>query len=111
MVRRPRREVKGPRLDGARALDRFLRARDVSVPAFCEQHGLDRMQVQRLLSGAAKRPDLGVLLNIEKATGGAVVVASWNPETARADYPGEVVPTPPPSGSLPASANPTGTEG
>ena len=111
MVRRPRRRVEGPRLDGARALDRFLRARDVSVPAFCEEHNLDRMQVQRLLSGAAKRPDVGVLLHIEKATDGAVAVASWDPDTLRDDEPGEVVPVADDTASSLPRDDGTGTDG
>ena len=90
MVRRPRRLVHGPRFDGARALDRFLRDNDLSVPSFCEAHGFERLPVERLISGDAKRPAIGLLLRLQEVTGGAVAVDAWAPESRREDQPDEV---------------------
>lgn len=80
-----RRRVRGQRSDGARALDGYLLECGVSVPAFCESFGLDRIAVQRAMSGDAKRVSLDLAFAIQSATGGAVPAESWRAVTVRPD--------------------------
>lgn len=76
--------------DGGRELRSFLTEHKVSVPDFCEQHGLDRIQVQRVLNGERwKRVSVDFAHSIEKATDGVVPYTSFLPSTAIA--PPEVV--------------------
>jgi hypothetical protein len=70
---------------GARALVAYLRAKGLSISAFCEQNGLDRIQVQRAIKGARHRYSVDFALSVERATGGRVRVAQWSSETARAE--------------------------
>lgn len=93
MNRTPRREIFGPRFDGARALDRILRKSGESCLAFCGAHGIDRWILDRLMNGRAKRaPDADLVMAIQKATKGRVHLAMWALSTLRLDRPGEVVP-------------------
>lgn len=92
MLRRPpRRRVIGPRFDGARALDVFLRERQRTVPDFCESERLDRFHIDRLLRGQVKRPPpVDIVLDLERATEGRVTPAMWREETLRLDVDGDV---------------------
>ncbi len=84
--RPPRRSVIGPRFDGARELDAYLRDGDIPVPVFCEQNRLDRFHVDRLLRGQAKRsPPVEIVLALQSATGGRVVPSMWTEASLRDD--------------------------
>lgn len=67
--------------DGSRALRAYLRERDLSVSAFCREHDLDRIMVQRALNGDRKRISVDFALRIERATDGAVAMALWSSDT------------------------------
>ena len=69
---------------GARALLAHLRKKRLSITAFCEKHGLDRVQVQRAIKDERHRYSVDFALSIERASGGRVRVAMWASETARA---------------------------
>lgn len=69
--------------DGGRDLRAFLTTHKISVPDFCEQHGLDRIQVQRVLNGERwKRVTVDFAYSIERATNGAVPYTRFLPSTA-----------------------------
>lgn len=92
MARRPAtRKVHGPRFDGAREVDRYLREIGTSLPSFCTTKQLDRFHMQRLLGGHVMRsPPVEIVLAIQAATDGRVVPEMWRKETLRLDLPGEV---------------------
>lgn len=93
MSRSPRREIFGPRFDGARELDRLLRETDTSTTAFCEAHAIDRWILDRILNGRARKsPDADLVLKVQAATKGRVHLAMWATSSLRWDTPGEVVP-------------------
>jgi hypothetical protein len=77
--------------DGGRELRAYLTENKVSVPDFCEQHGLDRIQVQRVLNGERwKRITVDFADSIERATKGRVSHTQFLPDTATpADDSGE----------------------
>lgn len=84
----------GPhRKRGAVELRRYLDGRGESVPRFCETHGLDRIQVQRMLLGQRERVSVDFALAIEKATDGVVTVASWGEPATIDDDPAIALPT------------------
>ncbi len=69
--------------DGGRDLRAYLTEHKVSVPDFCEKHGLDRIQVQRVLNGERwKRVSVDFANSIERATKGAIRYTSFLPHTA-----------------------------
>ncbi len=71
--------------DGGRDLRAYLTEQKISVPDFCEKHGLDRIQVQRVLNGERwKRVTVDFANSIEKATDGAIPYTSFLPSTATA---------------------------
>lgn len=84
-VRKKRRRVKGPRSDGARALDAWLVAERISVPAFCESHGLDRIIVQHAMSGRVRSAALDLAFAVQAATGGDIPAQLWRASTVRWD--------------------------
>lgn len=70
--------------EGARLLRAYLKANRISVPKFCEDHGLDRIQVQRVLNGERwQRISVNFAMDIRKATGGRISLDKWNADTAR----------------------------
>jgi len=70
--------------EGARKLRAWLRENEVSVPDFCDQHGLDRIQVQRVLNGERwRRITVDFACAIEVATRGRVSWRAWLSKTAR----------------------------
>lgn len=77
-----------PVSDGARALRRYLCGADLSVPRFCDAHGLDRITVQRALNGERRRITVDLAYAIEKATSGAVPYHLWRQETRRVEASG-----------------------
>jgi len=88
----PRARTYGPHLTAA-ALDlrKYIDAQHMSVPTFCEVHGLDRIQVQRMLNGQRERVSTAFAQAIQIATNGAVVWSRWNVRVApppRADESG-----------------------
>lgn len=75
----PRLRKYGPYLTaGALELRRYLDERGISVPRFCEDNGIDRVQTQRMLNGQRKRVALDFAVEIERATHGHVSVMRWN---------------------------------
>lgn len=69
--------------DGGRLLRAYLTEHKISVPDFCEKHGLDRIQVQRVLNGERwKRVTVDFADSIERATTGAILYTSFLPDTA-----------------------------
>jgi hypothetical protein len=69
--------------DGGRDLRAYLTEHKISVPDFCEKHGLDRIQVQRVLNGDRwKRVTVEFAHAIELATDGAITYAQFLPDTA-----------------------------
>lgn len=68
---------------GGRELRAYITELGVSVPDFCERHGLDRIQVQRVLNGERyKRISVEFADAIERATDGRVVYRLFLPSTA-----------------------------
>jgi hypothetical protein len=68
---------------GARALLAHLAKKKQSVTAFCHEHGLDRIQVGRAISGQLRRFSVDFAYAIERATRGQVRCHLWRSETAR----------------------------
>ena len=66
---------------GSLKLAAYIHARHSSITAFCDAHGLDRVQVQRLVNGdRCKRVTVIMAHLIHKATSGAVTYADWLPQ-------------------------------
>lgn len=65
---------------GATLLQRYLQSRGISLYAFCRDNRLDRIALSRLLKGERKRVSVDIALRVQRATGGAVPVASWASE-------------------------------
>ena len=59
---------------GAKDLKAWLAAQSTSVAPFCEKNGLDRIEVQRILSGERIRISVDVALDISTATNGDIAV-------------------------------------
>lgn len=76
-----------PISEGARKLRRYLNAEGLSVPDFCEAHGLDRIRVQRYLKGDRTHATVDFAEAIEKATKGEVPWSAWHTRTLRATTP------------------------
>jgi hypothetical protein len=75
----PRARKFGPHMKaGALDLRRYIDEQGISVPDFCEAHGLERVQVQRMLNGERQRVSVEFAADIERATEGAVRVLRWN---------------------------------
>ena len=68
--------------DGAADLRSYLKKIDQTVPEFCEAHGLDRIQVQRVLKGERTRISVDFADAIERATNGDVYWRAWLLRTA-----------------------------
>ena len=68
---------------GARSLRDYIDRLGISVPAFCEKHGLDRITVQNILNGERKRISVDFAELIERATDGAVGWRLWLSKTRR----------------------------
>jgi hypothetical protein len=62
---------------GATKLLAYVRATSKTIPRFCEENGLNRIKTQKAINGDLQRIDVGFALDIEKATGGAVLVRDW----------------------------------
>jgi hypothetical protein len=70
--------------DGARDLRAYLTEQRLSVPAFCERHGFDRIQVQRVLLGQRwRRITVDFAHAIEVATNGRISWQRWLSRTSR----------------------------
>lgn len=69
-------------------LDTYLTDRSIRQADFAEQLGISQATVSRLAK-RSMRPSLELAFAIEKATGGAVSVASWNPDLAQPQPPTE----------------------
>lgn len=77
-----RGELKGPRSVGARLLRAYIDGgngapKRSTVPAFCDEHGLNRITVQRYLNGERTRVTVNFAAAIETATNGAVPIKAW----------------------------------
>jgi transcriptional regulator with XRE-family HTH domain len=69
--------------EGARLLRRFLGDKGLTVPEFCEAHGLCRIQVQRALKGERKRISVDFAKKIHAATEGTIPLVAWSSDTLR----------------------------
>jgi hypothetical protein len=63
---------------GAKETRAWLAANDMSVPDFCEQNDLNRIEVQRCLRGERQRTSVDLAVAISRATGGAVSVEAFS---------------------------------
>jgi hypothetical protein len=74
--------------DGGRALRVWLDRKSTSVPKFCDEHHLDRIQVQRVLNGERwQRITVDFAASIERATDGDVSWRMFLSETAQVPAP------------------------
>lgn len=63
---------------GAVLLERHIREKHRTVPAFCEATGLERTYISRLIDGdRGDRMPVQMAAKIETATGGDVPIPSW----------------------------------
>jgi plasmid maintenance system antidote protein VapI len=69
--------------EGGRQLRAYLKRVGQTVPEFAEAHGLDRIQVQRVLKGDRERISVDFALAIEKATDGTVQPWMFSKSTLR----------------------------
>jgi hypothetical protein len=77
---------------GAVKLLAHIRDLGISIPDFCEKHGLFRQKVEKAIKGDLKRVDVDFALAIERATGGAVTVPDWETQDADATDDGGAAP-------------------
>lgn len=84
-MRKQKELVRRAPTDGARALRRYLDDEGKSVPVFCEEHDLDRIQVQRAMNGERRRISVDFAHAIERATANSVEWWRWLSRTGRAD--------------------------
>jgi len=70
--------------DGGRDLREYLTLKKISVPTFCEQQGLNRIQIQRVLNGERyQRISVDLAFAIEDATRGGVKARRFLSRTAQ----------------------------
>lgn len=62
---------------GAEDLRAWLDARGLSITRFCDEHDLDRIEVQRHLRGLRDRVSVDFAVSIRDATKGSVKVERW----------------------------------
>lgn len=62
---------------GAEDLRAYLDARSLSITRFCDEHELDRIEVQRHLRGLRDRVSVDFAVSVRDATKGAVKVERW----------------------------------
>jgi hypothetical protein len=67
-------------LPGASCLRRCVDLAGLSIPDWCEVHGLDRFAIQKLLNGRLQRVSVELAFDIEEATEGVVEAKLWIPE-------------------------------
>lgn len=68
----------GPHVSEGVLLTRaYLKRINSSIPKFCEDHGLDRLQVQRILNGEQRRISVEFADAMERATEGRVGWRTW----------------------------------
>ncbi len=84
------------RADGARALEIEIDASGLSVPSWCDAHGLNQDQVRKALRGETPRISVDFAEEVQRATKGRVKWTLWRASTRKAD---------------PAPAACTGTDG
>lgn len=70
--------------EGGRELRAYVTEIGISVPDFCDEHGLDRIQVQRVMNGERwKRISVDFAFAIDKATKGRISWTKFLSKTAR----------------------------
>lgn len=70
--------------EGGRLLEAFLERRKFSVQGFCRDHGLDRVQVLRVISGElGQRISVDFAASISDATKGVVPWRAFHSSTRR----------------------------
>lgn len=70
---------------GGKDLKAWLAEKGLSIPAFCEMHNLDRVEVQRVISGERIRISVDMGVDLSRATGGAIPVERFgHPKAVRA---------------------------
>ena len=97
--------------EGALKLRAYLDAHTQTIYAFCEATGLDRVQVQRVISGErGQRITVAFASAIEHATGGEVPMSAWAPTAPTAPAaPGSGPKVTDAAADIPKASN--GTEG
>jgi hypothetical protein len=70
---------------GAEKLLAHIRGLGLSIPDFCERHGLFRQKVEKAIKGDLKRVDVDFALAIERATGAVVTVPDWETPVTEGD--------------------------
>ncbi len=76
-------EVAKSPIPAAQQLLDHIRALDTTVPAWCEEHGLDRIRIQRIVNGERwRRITADMAFAIERATKGKVKAAWFQSSTA-----------------------------
>jgi hypothetical protein len=70
-----------PPLPGAAPLKEHIGKLDVSLPDWCEMHGIDRFAIQKIFKGTLQRVSVELAFDIEEATGGAVEAELFIPES------------------------------
>lgn len=70
----------GDPLPGAEPLRAYIDRLDKSVPEWCEDNGLDRFTIQRLLNGELQRVSVELAFDIEQATSEEVEWSLWVPD-------------------------------
>jgi len=68
--------------DGARDLRVWLDGQGIGIPKFCEQHGFDRVDVQRIMKGERQRISVNFAFDVEDATDGEVQARRWRQSRA-----------------------------
>lgn len=58
--------------EGAKDLRAWLTKRNISVPTFCEEHDLDRIEVQRIMNGERQRVTCDMAVDICDAVAGDI---------------------------------------
>lgn len=76
---------------GGKALLSEIRASGMSIPVWCEHHGLDRIQVQRVINGERwQRITVDFANSIDRASEGRIPYTMFLPSTARSTDSGEL---------------------
>lgn len=69
--------MKEPTTRGGRALRAWLNANKLNIPNFALKNNLQRVTVQRVISGDRRRVTVDLAMRIQRATNGDVPVDVW----------------------------------
>lgn len=77
------RNKKGPLTKGGARLRAYLDRNGLTVPEFCDRHGVDRFRLQKAMNGKARKVYVDLALGVERATDGEVPVPVWDPNVVQ----------------------------